>query len=292
MRAADSAARDPDLSDAVGLVPSLYTEVDPAFKLQAATASGSGLVNWWGGSSPRLPAQPLYCVRGPATVAHVVALRDRRSIRRYALLGRIHRRGLRLPFGSAFWPDSRRSQLPSKCRRQRRRHRSRERAGQEAGQQLRPRSHGLIRRRGHDGHNARQLGTLFGSATSHDEVGVTVDVMRMIDVDYASPKLATLVDADSLVSVGALVRLRLPRFPVRHARPALSSQAGCVSDLQRLLQSLWDVTESANLFTEYCNPEGVGSDASGNRRSPDRSWSSQGAQSYRKSRVATPKRTR
>lgn len=46
VRAAYNAARDADLSDAVGWAPWLYGDVDPAFKLQAATAGGSGPFNW------------------------------------------------------------------------------------------------------------------------------------------------------------------------------------------------------------------------------------------------------
>ena len=46
IREACNAAKDPNLSDAVGWVPSLYGEVDPAYKLQALTSCGSGPFNW------------------------------------------------------------------------------------------------------------------------------------------------------------------------------------------------------------------------------------------------------
>jgi len=46
VREAYNAAEDPDLTDAVGWVPSLYGDVDPAYKLQAATSSASGPFNW------------------------------------------------------------------------------------------------------------------------------------------------------------------------------------------------------------------------------------------------------
>jgi pectate lyase len=46
VRAVYNAARDPDLSDAVGWVPSLHGPVDAAFKVPAAVASGAGPFNW------------------------------------------------------------------------------------------------------------------------------------------------------------------------------------------------------------------------------------------------------
>lgn len=46
IREAYNAAQDPDLSDASDWVPSMYGEVDPAYKLQALTSSGSGPFNW------------------------------------------------------------------------------------------------------------------------------------------------------------------------------------------------------------------------------------------------------
>ena len=46
IREAYDAAKDPDLADTVGWVPSLHGEVDPAHKLQALTSSGTGPFNW------------------------------------------------------------------------------------------------------------------------------------------------------------------------------------------------------------------------------------------------------
>ncbi|MCL4813516.1 MAG: pectate lyase [Vicinamibacteraceae bacterium] len=46
VRQAYNDARDPDLSDNVGWVPSLFGPVDPAFRLQGIVASGSGPFNW------------------------------------------------------------------------------------------------------------------------------------------------------------------------------------------------------------------------------------------------------